>query len=390
MRLLALGFGLLSALGLGACGGSPFDDRGGEVLERAAYLFQNYGAATAKQDQHALGVLRGDLRRLNTEAFDRLLAALASKDLEVQGYAAFVLGFSANRAAMAPLAAATGHADETLRGIAIAALGQLGFPDTPMEPFHRLVVDPVAEVRHATLFGLSFLVAEKDDRGMMAEIHAALADPEPNVRNEALIVIGKMRLKESVAAILEKSIKDPVPRVRAGAALALSGIGTEAKEATPFLVELLKDEVHRVVECAWTALNKIHQKDFDRSYATWRDWYEDEQKIHYTCLEHKEVSELKPGLCPKCRKQLERQSKEGLRRIEPAPASISGLFVCPDHAEIVTTTAAKCGKPGCGKDLVPRKPDPMIYACPDHPEILTTTPAKCGKPGCGKDLLPKK
>jgi hypothetical protein len=145
------------------------------------------------------------------------------------------------------------------------------------------------------------------------------------------------------------------------------------------------------VEATWAALNRIHEKDFDRSYATWRDWYEDEQKVHYTCLEHKEVSELNPGLCPKCRNRLERINREGLRKLEPPPAIVPpGLYVCPDHPEILTTTPTKCGKPGCGKDLVLKKPDPVIYTCPDHPEILTTTPTKCGKPGCAKDLVPKK
>jgi HEAT repeat protein len=90
--------------------------------------------------------------------------------------------------------------------------------------------------------------------------------------------------------------------VRASAALALGAIGREAKESTPFLIELLKDEYHRVVEGAWIALNKIHEKDFDRSYATWRDWYEDEQRVHYTCLEHKEVSEPSPGVCRSARR----------------------------------------------------------------------------------------
>ena len=54
----------------------------------------------------------------------------------------------------------------------------------------------------------------------------------------------------------------------------------------------------------------------------------------------------------------------------------------------MTTTPSKCGVPGCGKDLVPKRPEPVIYSCPDHPDNVTVGPAKCGKPGCGKDLLP--
>ncbi|RPH38536.1 MAG: HEAT repeat domain-containing protein, partial [Planctomycetota bacterium] len=233
------------------------------------------------------------------------------------------------------------------------------------------------------------------DQGMDAIRHAheALGDPDAHVRTEALIVLRKMRRKESVAVILGTVVKDPEPQVRAASALALAGIGREAKEATPFLVEMLKDEYHRVVEGAWVALNKIHDKDFDRSYATWRDWYEDEQRVVYTCLQHPEVTETSPGVCPKCKVKLERISREGVRKTvqqDPAVVPTPALYVCPEHVEILTTSPAKCGKPGCGKELVPKKPDPVTYSCPEHTEILTTTPAKCGKPGCGKDLIPKK
>jgi hypothetical protein len=392
MRFLTAAILLGSTPALGGCLGSAEDYRSDEVIERAAFLFSHYGEAQKRQDTQMLGVLRGDLRRLNTDSFEILIKCLSSKNQEMQGYAAFALGFSANRGAIAPLTYATNHPDDAVRGNAIAALGQLGFADVSPEPFQRLVKDPIPEVRQAALFGLTILAGPKGDLGMLEAVHQCLEDPDVQVRTEALIVLRKLRRKESVAPILAISIKDPEPQVRAGAAQVLGAIGKEAKEATPFLVEMLKDDYHKVVEGAWMALNKIHEKDLDRSYSTWRDWYEDEQKVHYTCLEHKEVSELNPGLCPKCRNRLERITREGVRKPDPAASLVAstGLFVCPDHPEILTTTASKCGKPGCGKDLVPKKPDPVTYTCPDHPEILTTTPAKCGKPGCTKDLVPKK
>ena len=388
MRLACVILLLCSPLGLWSCAGSPEDDRYEEVIERAAFLFHHYNEAQKKQDSQTLTVLRGDLRRLNAESLPILTKALATRNQEAQGYAAFALGFSANRAAIAPLSQATDHPEETVRGNAIAALGQLGFPDTPIEPFRKLMKDPLPEIRQAALFGLSGLVGPKYDPGILGEVHACLEDPDVHVRAEALIVIRKMRRKESVTPILSGAAKDPEPMVRAGAALALGAIGREAQEATPFLVEMLKDEHHRVVDGAWAALNKIHDKDLDRSYATWRDWYEDEQKVHYTCLDHKEISEIAPGVCPRCGKRLERMSRDGLRKPESPVVAASGLFECPDHKEVVTTTAAKCGK--CGKDLVAKKPDPVIFTCPEHQQIVTTTPSKCGVPGCGKDLVPKK
>ena len=393
-RLLSAAVVLAAAFGMNGCGSTSEDDRAEEVLERAAFLFGHYSEAQKKQDAQMLGVVRGDLRRLNSEAFPVLVKVLSSNDQEGQGYAAFVLGFSGDKAAVAPLAQATHHPDETVRSNAIASLGQLGFPDTSSEPFQRLIKDPIAHIRQATLFGLTGLVTAKNDLGMLDAVHECFHDVDMHVRAEALLVVRKMRRKDSVSPILAGVLKDPEPMVRASAALALGAIGREAKESTPFLIELLKDEYHRVVEGAWAALNKIHDKDFDRSYATWRDWYEDEQRVHYTCLEHKEVSEPSPGVCPKCKAKLERMTKDSARKpappSEPAVPPSTGLYNCPEHTEVVTTTPAKCGRPGCGKDFVQKKPEPVSYTCPEHPEITTLTPAKCGKPGCGKDLIPQK
>jgi len=390
MRLLRPAVLLCATLSVWSCAGSPEDDRNELVMDRAAFLFRHYSEAQKNQDGQMLTVLRGDLRKLNTEGSDVLIRLLAGRNQEAQGYAAFVLGFSANRAAIAPLVQASDSPEETVRGNAIAALGQLGFSDAPLEPFRKLLKDPLPEIRQAALFGLSWLVDPKNDLGMLGEVHACLNDPDAHVRAEALIVLRKTRRRESVTPILAGPVKDSEPMVRAAAAVALGAMGRDAQEATPFLVEMLKDEHHRVVEAAWSALNKIHDKDLDRSYSTWRDWYEDEQKIHYTCLEHKEISEIAQGICPKCGKRLERMSREGVRKPEPSPVAATGLFTCPEHREILTTTPSKCGVPGCGKELVPKKPDPVVYTCPEHQQIVTTTPSKCGVPGCGKDLVPRK
>src|SRR5205085_5761808 len=125
-----------------------------------------------------------------------LLKVLSTKSQEMQGYAAFALGFSANRAAIGPLALATDNPEDTVRGNAIAALGQLGFADAPIEPFKKLIKDPVPEIRHAALYGLTGLVSPKSDLGMLEIVHECLNDPDTLVRSEALIVIRKMRRKE--------------------------------------------------------------------------------------------------------------------------------------------------------------------------------------------------
>lgn len=385
-----LGALLLFPAWISGCASSDEAEFDHEIMQRARLLFKNFSGAYAAQDTQAIGAIRNDYRRLCGEGGGVLLAEMNSKNEDDQGYAAFALGFSDSRAAVAPLIQATTHRNETVRGNAIVALGNLGFMDVSTEPFVRLMGDPLPSIRQAALFGLSLLPLERDSLHLEKDVYGRLEDLDWQVRNEALIVLKRMRRPDSVNAILDGPLHDREPVVRASAALALGAIGREAREATPFLIEMLKDGDHRVVDGVWTALCRIHDKDFDRSYATWRDWYEDEQKIHYSCPDHKEVSESLPGKCPKCGRRLERMTRDILRRTDTLAGPVSGLYICPEHADVVTTTPAKCGIPGCGKDLVPKRPDPVIYACPDHPGNMTTTPAKCGIPGCGKDLLPKK
>jgi len=379
---------LLALAGLWGCASAGEDEEDNDILVRARLLFKNFSGAYGASDYQAVGAIRNDFHRLNAEGGAVLLAALHSKNEDDQGYAAFALGFSDSRAAVQPLVEATAHRNETVRGNAIVALGNLGFPDLPIEPFIRVMKDPNPQVRQAALFGLALLPLDRDSHGIQSEVYARFADPDWPVRNEALIVCRKMKRPDSVTPILDGPLQDREPLVRASAALALGSIGRDAREATPFLVELLKDSDHRVVDAAWTALNRIHDKDFDRSYATWRDWFEDEQRIHYTCPEHREVSEPGPGKCPRCGRRLERVVRDVLRKIDTPVGSPSGFWICPEHPDVITTTPARCGV--CGKELVPKRPDPVIYVCPDHPKVITTGPAKCGVTGCGKDLLPQK
>lgn len=381
---------VLGLAGLWGCASADEEEEANDILLRARILFKNFSGAYAASDYQAVSAIRNDFHRLNAEGGRILLAALQSKNEDDQGYAAFALGFSDSRTVVEPLVALTSHRNETVRGNAIVALGNLGFQDIPLEPFIRLLKDPIAQVRQAALFGLSLLPLDRDSRNIQADVYAKLSDPDWAVRNEALIVCRKMKRPDSVHPILDGPIQDREALVRASAALALGSIGREARDATPFLIELLKDVDHRVVDGAWTALNRIHDKDFDRSYATWRDWFEDEQKVYYTCPEHRDIAELAPGKCPKCGRRLERVNREILRRVDAPIVSPSGFWVCPEHPEVLTTTPAKCGVPGCGRDLVPKRLEPVFYVCPDHPKVVTTTPAKCGMPGCGKDLLPRK
>jgi hypothetical protein len=381
-------FPILLVSALGACAGAPSEDeRVLTLFDRVAYLLAQYNAALATQEGLPLDAATNDLRKLAAAEFDRLAAGLAGGDAVRQGEAAFALGFSRRREAVAPLLAACASPDAVVRANAIAALGMLGFEDGVVPAFQKLLGDAEAEVRLAALFGLRTLVDETRDLGLLPAVHARLADPATGVRNEALILLRDMKRKESVEPILTRSIKDVEPLVRANAALAVGAVGPAvAKVATPPLIEMLRDEETKVVDSAWKALTVLNQKDFDRSYATWRDWYEDELRHHWTCPEHRDVSQSEAGDCPHCKRKLDRVLLETSRRVEAPPA----YFVCPDHPEVTVSTPGACGKPGCGKPLQAAKPPAVSYACPEHPEVTVLGPSTCARPGCGKTLVPRK
>lgn len=384
MRRLVIS-ALLTALF--ACSGAPSErEKTLQLFDQVAYLLAKYNSALASQEGLPLDAATSDLRKVAAAEFDRLVEALKGEDAAMRGDAAFALGFSRRKEALAPLQEAVASQDVVLRRNAAAALGMLGFEEAA-PALGKLLEDPEPEVREATLFGLRALVDETHDRGLLPAVHARLGDKTVGVRNEALILLRDMKRAESVEPILNKSVKDLEPLVRANAALALGAIGpAAAKLVTPHLIEMLRDEESKVVESAWKALSLVNQKDFDRSYATWRDWYEDEIRHHWSCTEHRDVSRPEPGDCPHCRRKLERVLRETGRKSEAPPA----YFVCPDHPEVTTSTAASCGKAGCGKTLVPAKPPPVSYACPEHPDVITLGPSTCARPGCGKVLAPRK
>jgi hypothetical protein len=419
--LASFGVALLLASSGGCSSAGAQEEARLRLFNRIALLFERYNAALGMQGEVMPVAVGAEITRLVDERFGEVAEGLTGEDPRLQSDAAFALGFSKKREAVGLLVKAVRNPAPAVRANAAASLGMLAFEDVPIPPFLELLKDPDPLVRQAALFGLRPLLSEGRDRGLRDEIHEKLSDPVMDVRNEALILLRKLKKKESVPVILERSIKDADPLVRANAAAALGAMGPVALDATPALIEMLRDDVPKVVESAWVALKAIHLRDFDRSYGSWRGWYDEEILNVYVCLDHKDVSQPVPGECPRCKSKLDRIPRDTFRKTRVSEEAFScpdhpevltsttgkcgwagcgkelvprkppaPLYTCPVHAEILTTTPAKCGKPGCGKELVPREADPTIYACPSHPEVQTTTPGKCGKAGCGKDLAPKK
>ncbi len=67
------------------------------------------------------------------------------------------------------------------------------------------------------------------------------------------------------------------------------------------------------------------------------------KELRYTCPMHPDVHENKPGSCPACGMDLERES--------PAAPAVKTQYTCPMHPEIVRDEPGSC--PKCGMDLEP-------------------------------------
>jgi HEAT repeat protein len=375
---------LAAVVAASGCAGGPSPEEREEIaFKRIDLLLGRYNAALEMRDPLRLESAAGELRQLVTTEFAIVTAVTAKGSPERRAAAASALGFSRNRDAVGILVEATRAAEVETRANAAAALGMLAFSDTDPARLLELLSDPSSRVRGAALFGIRSMAGDANAAALVAPVLRMLDDADASVRNEALVVLRKLRRPEAREAILEKSARDPDPVVRANAALAVGAFGREGAAANPRLIEMLRDETSKVVEAAWAALNRINEKDFDRSYGTWREWYEDELRHHYVCEEHKATAHAAAGTCPTCGAKLDRVPKEASKKKKET----GGFFVCADHPEIQVLGPSSCGK--CGKPLVPGTPPPQLYQCSVHPEVVASSPVPCGRLGCGKPLVPK-
>ena len=103
----------------------------------------------------------------------------------------------------------------------------------------------------------------------------------------------------------------------------------------------------------------------------------DIQTSSYACPMHPEVTDPKPGTCPKCGMQLVPVQTESPEQ---------SAYVCPMHPEVTDTKPGTC--PKCGMQLLPAQAEqePTSYACPMHPEVTDSKPGTC--PKCGMKLAP--
>lgn len=254
-RAVSLAIVLLSA----RCSSPRAPDLPALLAERR----EQFNEALDSQDAFRVEVEGATIARLARERFAELLAGLSSSDPAMQEAAAFALGFSRHRGAIDPLATAAESDRPGLRAAAIASLGMLGFREVPLEPFRRLLGDEDAHVRLSALFGLRHLAGPGCPTPVLEAVHARLSDPSLGIRNEAVLVLGRIGGAASLEMLLARPIRDPEALVRQNVARALGTLRGPAERIVPALKELLQDEDPGVVRAAQSSLRWIEGAHVD-------------------------------------------------------------------------------------------------------------------------------
>jgi HEAT repeat protein/ATP/ADP translocase len=145
-------------------------------------------------------------------------------------------GFRADAGAVAVAVKSMNDLDPVIRRVSAEILGNLSVPEATTALVEALM-DGDAPVRVAALRGLTRAQAAP----ALLEIAASLADPEPDVRYQAVDALRQLaRYPRGIAAYVEPLLMDDDPLVRAHAALALLQVGDHPKART-MLHEMVSD-----------------------------------------------------------------------------------------------------------------------------------------------------
>jgi len=342
MRLRTLVVAALALLA--ACSSTPDGSTVGDFYDWFNLRRAEYNATLDQNDRGTQANLEARIAREVALRYDDIVELAGSNaDGDRRELAVSALGFSRRPETVAHLLPRLDDPAPQVRGSAAAAIGILNPPNPPIEKIAGLLADPDKYVRMAALFGLKLLVRDKSGAGLVDRIAAfAREEADPDVRNEAILLLGRTRDPKALDVLFKRGLTDEVALIRLNAAIQLGQFGDAGWPAVPSLIERLKDGETTVVEAAHWALMKITGRvEADRQYNSWFDWYNEQaQVVEYVCPRCLEKSSS-PGACPKC--------------AVPREARVLGPpeYYCPTHPEVVAPKPGKCSK--CQKDLVPRK-----------------------------------
>jgi hypothetical protein len=174
---------------------------------------------STSEDQEARRRAIEELGRLDGDGITAALSlGLDDADPGVRESAAQALGRTWDESAIEPLARALGHDDDAaVRETAARALGRL-WSEGAVEALGRaLLTDPLRAVREAAARALGDI----GDTGGVTALIAALRDSRGSVRESAVAALGAIGGNSAFQALVDVSMTDRDPWVRAEAAAAL-------------------------------------------------------------------------------------------------------------------------------------------------------------------------
>ena len=191
----------------------------------------------------AIELLRG---RNDPASVDLMLKALASHvSVGVRHHAAAKFEAQPNPAAIGPLALAAKHEDDTLRTVAVRALGKLPEPAATAAIVEALN-DPVPEVR---MTAATMLVTRRDDASEAAMIAALHSHGDVEVRRLAATRFQNIPAPKAVPALAE-AMKNVDDQLRQQAVQALQKMPAEAIDPLIAALEDPSDSVRHVALAA--------------------------------------------------------------------------------------------------------------------------------------------
>ncbi|MEO8138072.1 MAG: M56 family metallopeptidase [Gemmatimonadota bacterium] len=192
-------------------------------------------------------------------AIPAFIEALHDADPEVRSCAASGLGQFEDKRTIAPLMGALKDTDRDVRRAAISSLGNQDAV-VPVDVVVAALNDKDSEIRQAAL-SLAMRHGSDDEHPADPKIVQAvvnlIADPNADVRSEAIGMIGDLRLTQAPAGLIAAA-HDKNPDIRQHVASALGQIH-DAK-TVPTLRELLGDSNSDVREAAVQALGEIRDR----------------------------------------------------------------------------------------------------------------------------------
>jgi hypothetical protein len=232
-------------------------------------------------DPHLRRDIEEVIGRYVSHNFGTLLGELRTGSARNRAIAAGAVGFAGrvrmNRPICEPkeavpmLLATLADPDPVLLSNSLLSLWLLADPTMMVAPILPLVSHEDAAVRGNAVLALSAVVRPGYGEEAIVALTLAAADRDPVVRVHAAQAIAHLRAQSSTGYLINL-LQDPVPLVRARAALGLAELKDRAA-LRPLILALRSESAPVPKDAIVRALREISGQEFDADPKKWEEWF---------------------------------------------------------------------------------------------------------------------